>query len=718
MGIHARRSIRAAAGRTEHQQPPTEPTISLGVVTADVVDSTVSLQGSITTTGSVLFEGLNISIAENNPDYTFVLSTAIANGRTVTDETSVLSGSASLSAGEYVAYVSYRRNPQDAWTTGPKTAFTVESVPAETTIAPGGVDVSIANTSASFEGTITTTGSVTFDGLNISVAHDDQNFTFYQSTAFSNGQTVTDATFTLSGTIQNFTPGDYVAYVSYSLDGQTTWITGPKKKFTIVAPAPQAPNAPVASITDIQNTTARLSWSPPTQPNGAIASYTVGYRLAGTQSNLYRMTVGPSLRSFDFSNLTKNTAYEFWIYATNDSGQNSTNMIVAATTLSVPGGVLPTPDVVFYTGTNFSGRTISSDIGTIRSTLGGDNNVIQSIKIKPPAKVYAYSSEGFNGGVLVLTGGATNLSPYTYLGDRSFFNAISSYYVEAAAYEPPYVTGSQPIAVGDGSRVPVLAGSEKFSNVIIDSLQLQNQDTTTYNTFTSQVSGSTDSLRSIFSQALRNACAVLYSTADEVPMIHKNFIIRCANPAGMAQYAGVSIYPESTLEVYRGFSTYRGQSTWFIQHEMTHMISKISMRYYFENAAARALEEGVAEYVAMVAGLVTLPRPAGGGGSWQEGYRTTAYFFDYIERRVSPGFVRRLVASFTTTDLSKKVMPWSQNVVPSLNTAGKTLDQLWADYKAWVASGAPQLPLGASTAHHVSADPTGGCAMHARAHNE
>lgn len=104
-------------------------------------------------------------------------------------------------------------------------------------ITPGAVSATVNGTSVAFTGSITTTQTVVFDGLNISVAKDETGYPWVASVAVSDGTTVTGQR-ALSGTAANLASGNYVAYVSYSIDGKTTWITGPKFQFSVQAPAP------------------------------------------------------------------------------------------------------------------------------------------------------------------------------------------------------------------------------------------------------------------------------------------------------------------------------------------------------------------------------------------------------------------------------------------------------------------------------------------------
>jgi hypothetical protein len=97
--------------------------------------------------------------------------------------------------------------------------------------------------------------------------------------------------------------------------------------------------------------------------------------------------------------------------------------------------------------------------------------------------------------------------------------------------------------------------------------------------------------------------------------------------------------------------------------------------------------EGIAEYTCIIMGYYTsADRPSGGGDLWYDGYRTTAFFFHYITHSApvkSPNFVK---------DLNRQMDPrthgtreWTPDLITEINIEGKTVDQLWSEYKAWLA---------------------------------
>ncbi|XP_021753420.1 uncharacterized protein LOC110718817 [Chenopodium quinoa] len=107
--------------------------------------------------------------------------------------------------------------------------------------------------------------------------------------------------------------------------------------------------------------------------------------------------------------------------------------------------------------------------------------------------------------------------------------------------------------------------------------------------------------------------------------------------------------------------------TGVIYHEMTHV-----WQWNGNGQANGGLIEGIADYVRLKAGYIAngWAQP-GGGNRWDEGYSTTARFLDYCESLIG-GFVAQL-------NLKMKD-GYSDSFFEDM--LGKSVDQLWSDYKA------------------------------------
>ncbi|KAL2453471.1 Plant basic secretory protein (BSP) family protein [Abeliophyllum distichum] len=107
--------------------------------------------------------------------------------------------------------------------------------------------------------------------------------------------------------------------------------------------------------------------------------------------------------------------------------------------------------------------------------------------------------------------------------------------------------------------------------------------------------------------------------------------------------------------------------TGVLYHEMTHV-----WQWNGNGQAPGGLIEGIADYVRLKAGYASSHwvKP-GQGDRWDQGYDVTAYFLDYCDS-LKTGFV---------AELNKKTRDaYNNNYFVEL--LGKTVDQLWTDYKA------------------------------------
>ncbi|KAM0012814.1 hypothetical protein Hdeb2414_s0047g00747871 [Helianthus debilis subsp. tardiflorus] len=106
-----------------------------------------------------------------------------------------------------------------------------------------------------------------------------------------------------------------------------------------------------------------------------------------------------------------------------------------------------------------------------------------------------------------------------------------------------------------------------------------------------------------------------------------------------------------------------------IYHEMTHV-----WQWSGNGSTPSGLIEGIADFVRLKAGYIPSHwvKP-GQGDKWDQGYDVTARFLDYCEGLDSGfGFV---------AELNKK-MRYAYSVDYFVDLLGKTVDQLWSDYKA------------------------------------
>ncbi|KAH6773097.1 Plant basic secretory protein family protein [Perilla frutescens var. hirtella] len=121
------------------------------------------------------------------------------------------------------------------------------------------------------------------------------------------------------------------------------------------------------------------------------------------------------------------------------------------------------------------------------------------------------------------------------------------------------------------------------------------------------------------------------------------------------------------INSYSGPSDVKTEITGVLYHEMTHV-----WQWNGNGQAPGGLIEGIADFVRLKAGYVPSHWVRSGEGDrWDQGYDVTARFLDYCDGLRS-GFV---------AELNKKMRDgYSQSFFEEL--LGKSVDTLWADYKA------------------------------------
>lgn len=147
---------------------------------------------------------------------------------------------------------------------------------------------------------------------------------------------------------------------------------------------------------------------------------------------------------------------------------------------------------------------------------------------------------------------------------------------------------------------------------------------------------------------------------------HVSVIVTALNGNSAAITSGNNIFLDSNY--IEGFSgDVRNEVIGILYHEATHI-----WQWFGNKEAPRGLTEGVADFMRLKAGFAP-PHwvPRGTGSGWDEGYVVTAYFLDYCNG-LRDGFVAELNAMMKdhySDDFFVKLL-------------GKSVDQLWSDYKS------------------------------------
>jgi hypothetical protein len=165
-------------------------------------------------------------------------------------------------------------------------------------------------------------------------------------------------------------------------------------------------------------------------------------------------------------------------------------------------------------------------------------------------------------------------------------------------------------------------------------------------------------------------CAILYRGVNEVPEAPPLTVV-------IADFDGVMATSEGTIELSsRHLATIDAEGS-DVAHELEGLFYFALTNVYQNDGASIApswLITGVADYVRYDAGFTDVATRAA-GGTWEDGYRTTAFFLDYLtsahpdivyelNQRLAPGAAE----PFSTAAFSE--------------LTGKELATLWDEYQA------------------------------------
>lgn len=337
--------------------------------------------------------------------------------------------------------------------------------------------------------------------------------------------------------------------------------------------------------------------------------------------------------------------------------------------------------VELYTGTNYTGSVLRFAQHTALDYVGATfNDQVKSIKIVKPSKVYLYLDNNFQHDVLYTAQSIPDLSLCYFWGTNQWSQGVTGIRVEHITYQAPYVTNASPLALGDGSTIIVYPGSERFGNCDISTVVTDIQDQAVYDDFVARVPANI--FKVAFEQMSRNVCSILYASPDDVPNHHTVLTLRFINDPGTLAYCQAEV----GAVTYGGGSVTASQVASFTTHEVCHLYQHA--KDYGSTPYATGTVEGVADYVLVEMGYHPVYlRPYDGGANWYDGYDTTAFFFDYIQNRApvaSPRFIKDLVQTMNSGNPAVGNTSWDPAVITTINAQRKTVDQLWADYKAWV----------------------------------
>lgn len=180
-------------------------------------------------------------------------------------------------------------------------------------------------------------------------------------------------------------------------------------------------------------------------------------------------------------------------------------------------------------------------------------------------------------------------------------------------------------------------------------------------------------------QVLSSASSFIWSTFQQSSAADRKdvqLVTASVDTFSSAESGVVAYTVDSAIHVSAGYiAGYSGdvktEITGVLYHETTHV-----WQWDGAGAAPGGLIEGIADFVRLRAGYAPAHWvKAGEGDRWDQGYDVTARFLDYCDG-LKPGFVAQLNADMKNG--------YSDGFFVQL--LGKSVDQLWSDYKAMYAA--------------------------------
>jgi hypothetical protein len=175
--------------------------------------------------------------------------------------------------------------------------------------------------------------------------------------------------------------------------------------------------------------------------------------------------------------------------------------------------------------------------------------------------------------------------------------------------------------------------------------------------------------------AARRSCALLYKLPAEVPVTSDlTVVVEDFDGAGsLITGATSSIVRLSSLYM-RNIADAGGDVTLEVSGVSQFLIALDYVREEEDTAAVGWLHSGLGDWVRFEAGYTPLSS-RGPGGTWTDGYKTTAFFVDWLDQ----SYVDAAYLLNQSMDPSNG-LPWSDQVF--LEIAGNDVATLWNDYQA------------------------------------
>ncbi|SMC22364.1 Cysteine-rich secretory protein family protein [Andreprevotia lacus DSM 23236] len=217
--------------------------------------------------------------------------------------------------------------------------------------------------------------------------------------------------------------------------------------------------------------------------------------------------------------------------------------------------------------------------------------------------------------------------------------------------------------------VAPLPNSTQFNPACSPAVVIDIQDPDGFKPLSDQVP--VTALPAVIQQLARNDCAILYKTPSEVPAQPGTIFLTIKAMDGVAYTAGSQITLSSTYVHDKSLQEMLG----VLAHEITHIYQQNDSDAQHVDGFGGIIE-GVADYVRYKTGYKTLANRHA-GGSWKDGYDTTAFFIDWLNQNYAD-FAYKLNQSLSSTDRQQ----WTTDFF--VRQTGQSVDALWAQYQQYL----------------------------------
>lgn len=193
--------------------------------------------------------------------------------------------------------------------------------------------------------------------------------------------------------------------------------------------------------------------------------------------------------------------------------------------------------------------------------------------------------------------------------------------------------------------------------------------------------GGQEALQTALAKFLQDDCAVIYNKATDMPQrLAVTVVFDTNNSAAAYTLAGPSSQVHVNSQWFESFAPtdapLKFKTDAMFHHEFAHVMQHKGA------GLASGLYEGHANWVAYKAGYIYDTEKVK-GGAWTDGYSTTAFFLLYLDSMYSPlgtyqAYTWRL--NLAVRDLENSNGAWTTQYF--VDTTGKSIDTLWAEYQS------------------------------------